>query len=283
MRLTAKAGLVAISLSVGLPLAGQAHAQSASSVCKRPVGSPHPHGFVRLLDVALSGVDLSPNQTTAVDEIAKRTEAEATVLDEAKKAVLLALADQIETGRVDISGLKSQLTSYIAAREILSNTFRTALQGIHQVLDPEQRTKFANSFEERFRKEAELYASPQWLDAFGAALKLSDEQKQKIRGVFENAAPSLSAELQQFDKALSEFKGENFSLAQFFPLKLDPLYALESALRMVQTTSKITEILTPEQRALAAKLLRHQVCEGSGQARSPAYDYPYTGGFGVLR
>lgn len=266
-----------------MPLAGMAHAQSASSVCHAPTPTG-PHGFVRLLDGALSDMKLEPKQTTAIEAIEKRAQASGEVLDEAARAVLLALADQIETGHVDLAALKSQLATYIAAREALSSTLRGALSGIHDVLDPVQRTRFAERLEQHLKQEAELYASPSWLNTWSSVLKLSDEQKQKIRGLFESAAPSLSAELQQLDKTLSAFKGERFSLAEIIPLKLDPLYALEGALRMVQTTSKITEILTPQQRAAAAKLLRDRVCgKADGGLPAHAYDYPYSEGFRMLR
>lgn len=278
MRLLARAILVAFTTT----LAPLASAQETAPTPCEPRAEPAPHELTRLLDAAISVLRLDPDQTAQLENLEERLRADDIVARQAKQAVLLALADQLEAGKVELSRLQGVLTNYVAARRKLNETFRGALEQIHTTLDPAQRKQFAETFAQEVRSEVGKQLSPEWIEAFATTLKLSDEQKEQLSQLIRQRETSFVAELERLGRALGSFPTDKEALAKLFPQQLDPLYALEGALRMVQATSKISDILTPEQRALAAELLRQRACQPSTQ-EGPTYDYPYGGAFGILR
>lgn len=283
MQTFARALLLVITSSLGAAVAWPAWAEApANPICKPNGAGAALHQPARLFADALSRAGLLPEQKTAVEGATRRLRADETLVAQAKEAVLLALADQLARGHVDIGALRTQLASFIAAREALSQTMRATLEGIHEALGPSQRARFADALEREWKDAVELYESPAWLDAFGNSLTLSDAQKQKIRQAIDSQGPSLSAQLERFHRALTAFKGDDTSFLQVVPKQLDSVFALANALRMVQTTSKIADILTPEQRARAAEMLRHRICTPPSGSEGQAYDYPYSGGFEVM-
>jgi len=278
MRHLARAILV---MAFSTTLAPLASAQGTAPTTCEPGAEPASHELTRLLDDAISVLRLEPNQASSFEDLEKRLRVDDVVARQAKQAVLLALADQLEAGRVELAPLQRVLTTYMAARKQLSGTFRAALEQIYTTLDPAQRKRFAESFAQQFQAEVQKQLSPEWIDAFATTLKLTDEQKKQLAEMIRNREKSFVGELDRLGRALGSFPSDATAFATSFPQSLDPLFALESALRMVQSTSKISAILTPEQRALAADLLRQRACDPG--AEGPAYDYPYSGGFGIFR
>lgn len=277
MRSWARAMLVAFSMT----LAPLASAEGTAPTQCPPGAEPASHELARLLDGAIAVLRLEPNQAQDFENLRERLRVDDVVARQAKQAVLLALADQLEAGRVELASLQRVLTAYMAARRDLNQTFRAALDQVYRSLDPAQRQDFAESFANEVRTEVQKQLSPEWIDAFATTLKLTDEQKERLQQLIRDRETSLVGELERLGRALGEFPRDATAFAETFPQKLDPIYALEGALRMVQATSKISEILTPEQRELAAELLRQRACRPD--QGGPAYDYPYSGGFGILR
>lgn len=274
MRLIGRVLLFAIASSLGAPLA---HAEEAAPVhpsCE-PV-SMQAGEYVPLIEDALAGfVNLAPRQAAQLGALKARMQSDETVFQEAKNQLLSALATQLETGSIDAPALQRELATYITAWQARNETYRAAMEGLHQTLDPEQRAAFVALVEKELKARAEKERA--FLDGWTRELALSEEQKKKLLAAVASQARSLGAERSRFESVLAAFRGRKFELPELVPKKVDPLLALESALRMVSATSQITAILTPEQRALAAKTLRARICTKPEKPRSDLYVFPNDG------
>lgn len=283
MRFIARALLLTISSAWGLSAISTPELRAQPTHSCQPAESNGASELAPLLSRALSGIDLDREQSRIIDTIEEQAEEAGVTLDRAREAVLLALADGLERGKVELAALTKELPAYIATRQEFTKTLRAILQGVHEALDPGQRSAFADAFEQQLKSRAGFSISKEWLESWSQPLHLSQEQKDEIRKILEAQQPLLSAEMTRLDRALTAFKGESFSLAEFVPFKLDPFFAIENALRMVHTTNKIAEILTPEQRTEAARMLRDRICEASSEPPAHSYDFPYSGSSGLIR
>src|SRR5690606_14066357 len=126
-------------------LAPLASAQETAPTPCEPRAEPAPHELTRLLDAAISVLRLDPDQTAQLENLEERVRADEIVARQAKQAVLLALADQLEAGRVDLAPLQKVLASYIEARRKLNATFRAGVDQLYETLNPAQRKQFAET------------------------------------------------------------------------------------------------------------------------------------------
>jgi Spy/CpxP family protein refolding chaperone len=253
------------------PAAGQRGATPAEETQK---GASEANGIVQMVEDALSGITLRPDQKDALQKVGAEVDAKVAAVDEAKRGGLLALADQIEAGNVDPNALKSYTQKYVDAAVAASPVVRSGLEKVHEILDASQRKQFVEGFREAMKKHAGRFDKKAHLDRMAATLNLTDDQKQKIGGVLGEDTVASDVARARVELVLAAFPGDHFAI--------DELLAPASTVRdrvqtmadhMIGVASRITEILTPDQRRIAASHIRDRVSGrttegGTGQTGS---------------
>jgi Spy/CpxP family protein refolding chaperone len=215
-----------------------------------------PESFVQLVGEALNHVKLQPQQQQAVEALAEPVQRSEMAVDQAKKALTRAIADQVETGRVDRTALLSKIAEFVKASDEASPVLRGSLEKLHEILDPAQRAEFIGALERGMSARSAARNSANWLDRWSADLGLNDEQRQELRAAFDRLGGADEQARQRFRRVLDAFKGESFSFETLATERDVPVHALQKAERMVAMAQAATTILNPDQRARLATKIR---------------------------
>ena len=218
-----------------------------------------------LLGDALRDVKLRPEQRTQIDQIKKDALTQHAALRAAKRVLLEAAAVQIEGSKFDRWALKGPVDAVMQAWEKDSRAERTALDKLHAVLDKEQRTQLASAI------DAQLGHGDAWeageVRRLGEDLKLDKEQREHLSAWFkEQAKAERESHAQAKDrerKLLDAFKGDKFQADQAYPLATARLRPQQEADRFVAVAEQLHPVLSGEQRALAATMLRDRASSGA--------------------
>jgi Spy/CpxP family protein refolding chaperone len=227
------------------------------------------HGVIELVSGALAKTCMSDDQRAAVDKLGKRVADKEHEVADARHALILALAEQVRTGKIDEGALKDEVDALVKARTDASPELRKDLEDLHGILDKDQRGTFVDAIEGRMKELAQ--ASPSYLDSMAKDLKLSDDQKTAIGKVLDQSKTELQDERKNAKAAFDAFRGDDFSIEKILPAAQvgDKLHAkLEG---MIRSAKEITPILTPEQRGeLADKIEARAGARGSAGTQSAA-------------
>lgn len=234
-------------------------------------------GIVQLVDQALSNVNLRPDQKQALQSIATQVDTKVAAVDQAKRNLLSALADQIEAGQVNESDLQSLNDKFADAAAAASPVVRNAIQKLHDTLDPQQRKQFVDALRTELNQGAPTNGSSAMLDKLSRLLNLTQDQKQKIGQIFSNASSSPDNTRQRMNKLLDSFPSDQFSVDDVAPAQNERDRAAAIAKNMENVASEVTQVLTPEQRKTAADYLRSQVSGQSTQMPSGGTQAPSGG------
>jgi len=260
----------------------------ASAASKAPVGQ-NTHGMVKLVGEALGEVSLRPDQRAELEKLAAAADARHASMGDAKKDLMLALADQVERGTVDRAALQPKIDRIVADLEKARPDDRAALVKVHALLDSDQRNAFVDALEAKLKShhghhgkgkheggprgegDAKHAGGPHMMKQLAEDLKLTDEQKEKIketlsasmRGHHKGDAQKgasfreMHAHMGEKKRALESFRTEKFDADALAP---PPEKMREMAARgsehFVGLAEKIVPILTPEQRKIAADKVR---------------------------
>lgn len=239
-----------------------AAAEAPEAIHEAPATEAHssdPHGAVQLIGEALSDVCLEPQQREQLANLGTQVESGLAGMEAARNGMMLALADQMEAGKIDRCALQPQIDALVSAREAASPTFRHGLGQLHQILTPEQRTEFVDALTARIKTREDMSIRGQWLDEFAKDVGLSDEQKTEIRALMEKGAPGVKADIEKGKAVLEAFRGDSFDLEKLLPSSEIPTKAAARAEKMVDMAEAIASILTPEQRRLAGAKIREKI------------------------
>jgi len=250
------------------PPSGQQPSQGATSEAG---------GIVQLVDQALSNVNLRPDQKQALQSIATQVDAKVAAVDQAKRNLLSALADQIEAGQVNESDLQSLNDKFADAAAAASPDVRNAIQKLHDTLDPQQRKQFVDALRTELSQGAPMSGSSAMLDKLSRLLNLTPDEKQKIGQILSNASSSPDSTRQRMNKLLDAFPSDQFSVDDVVPVQNERDRAETIAKKMEDVASAIAQVLTPEQRKAAADYLRSQVSGQSTQTPSGGTQTPSSG------
>jgi len=277
----------------------------ASAASKAPVGQ-NTHGMVKMVGEALGEVPLRPDQRTELEKLATAAEARHASMVDGRKELMLAVADQIEKGAVDKAALQPKIDRVVADLDKARPDDVQALTKVHALLDPQQRNAFVDALEARFkhhgpggpghhgkgkhgegpkadgegpRGEGGGHHGPRagmhdkhgmrGMKQLAEDLKLSDEQKDKIKDVMKEAfqkkdRPSMQemrGRMAEGKKALESFRTDKFDAAALTP-PADKARLGDG--HFIGLAEKIVPILTPEQRKIAADKIRGMAEHGGG-------------------
>jgi hypothetical protein len=231
-------------------------------------------GPLRGIADSFAEVPLRPDQRLSIEaELKAAEDRHAKIKPLAKDAILL-LAEQIEKGTIDETALQPKVDAAVAALEPIRNEDRAAIQRVHDLLDASQRSALVDTLDakhkERFGKH--MMGGHGGFKQIAEDLNLSTDQKSKLFEAFRNEAAQQGGEehgwkqnrenwgelKEQREKAMESFKSDQFQVDQAMP-KMDLAKGSKQMLEKGVRFAKVAlPILTPEQRATAAKILRER-------------------------
>jgi hypothetical protein len=239
--------------SGGISVAGQPGSHTEEQA---PAAPYTPHGFVQIVGEALSEVSLRPDQEAAVEALGKQIEPLQARVDDAEKGLLLALADQVQIGRVDRDALAPFVTAYAGARQEVSGELRAAFEELHDLLDAGQREDLADAIESRVHDVRRAILAGEQLDDLAQQLDLTDAQKEALREGLQQIAPVLEHERVAIHQAIEGFRGDAFSVEQYLPQSQVFERAWQRADRIIDLTGAFVSLLAPVQREKLAARIR---------------------------
>jgi Spy/CpxP family protein refolding chaperone len=249
---------------------------SSSAASKAPVAA-NGHGAVKIVGEALGEVALRPEQRTEIEKLAADAETRHAPLADGKKQLMLTFADQVEKGAIDRAALQSSIDKVMADLEKSRNDDRAAIARLHDILDKQQRNDFVDALEKSFKgKHGFRGEGGPPGKAFGHMhqladeLKLTDDQKDKIKDVFKDAWHDGRKHEKhggwhghrEGKHALEAFREDKLDLDKVAPPMDLKAMANDGVDRVSKIAGQILPILTPEQRKIAADKLREMANNG---------------------
>jgi Spy/CpxP family protein refolding chaperone len=278
LRSTARFGLpIVLALAVpafgplGLLGCGGASASQSVSIpgaTRAPVAQ-NTHGPVKVVGEALSDVPLTPQQRGDIAQLAAEADARHGATRAAERDLLGALAAQVQVGAIDRSALQPKIDAVVAATAQAQPADRAAIERLHSILGPDQRTAFVDALEARLAEHHGRWSGRHPMRELIKELKLSDTQlsqiktvaKDSMRSMREGKGPGtwgLGEGWHRGAKVLHAFEQDHFVLDEVAP----PIDVGKRATTMtdhfVTLASQVFPILTPEQRAIVARELRQR-------------------------
>jgi hypothetical protein len=275
-------GALGAATAASVPTLAAAPSSAGSSqgpACEiTPPGAAHSEAnrIVQLLDEALSGIKLNQSQSSTLGKLSTDVDEADAKVDRARRGLLLAIAGQLESGRIERNALEPKIGDFVDASEAMAPVVRHALDRLHDTLDAEQRRELAAGLERAIEDRAARYESQSWLDAWSRDLELTEQQKRDVGDRLEKLASSFDAQRGRIDRILAAFEDASFSAERFAEKGEARDLARKSADRIVSMADAIAQMLTPQQRYLAAKKIRENACGGAAgsSAATPSASSP---------
>jgi Spy/CpxP family protein refolding chaperone len=259
---------------VAAPPSGAASAEAATPGVEEGTPAPArtPHGFVQMMGEAIAEVTLLPDQEAKVEALGNEIEPLQAQVDHAENAILSALADQVEAGRIDDDALGTLVDDYVAARRQVSPEIRRIVEDLHAILDPDQRADFADALESEIHDVRLAILSGERFDAFAKDLGLDADQIATIEEGLKDLEPGLSSQRNTLHQIIEAFRGDDFSVEQILPLGDVSDRARGRAERIIHLTASLLDVLDPAQRAKLAEHIREAAQARSEDASTDAVD-----------
>ena len=262
-----------LSLAVAIPGIG-----CSGGVASQPIASTQPntavsaplapgaHGMVKVVAEALAVVPLSAAQRTQVESLAANAEARHGESLAARKDLMLALAAQVEAGRIDRAALAPKINDLAAANAKAQPGDRAAFEQLHALLTPDQRGAFVSALEARFGERKGEMRAKHPLQQWAAELQLSDAQKAEIKaavherfhGTHEHSwgdgGPMGAGH--KGAKVLAAFKQDRFVMDEVAPAGDALQFGPRRTERLLALAEAAVPVLTPAQRSIAAQKIR---------------------------
>ena len=233
-----------------------------------------------LLGVALRDVKLRPDQRAQIEPIKKEATSKRAALRAAKRALLEATASQIEAARFDRVALKRPIDAVLLAWADDSRAERGALDKLHVVLEKEQREQLSNAIEAQLGhdghdghdgRDGREGRDDAWeggdVRRLGEDLKLDKEQRHQLSAWFKEQAKgereSHSQAKERERRLLEAFKGDKYQSEQAYPAAAARARPQEEVDRFIAVAEQLHPVLTVEQRAIAATMLRDRATSGA--------------------
>jgi Spy/CpxP family protein refolding chaperone len=242
-------------------------------------------GPLRTVVDAFAEVPLRPAQRTEIESLITASVQRHKVSNPGKE-VMLELASQIEKGSIDEAALKTKMDASKAAMDPIRAEDHKAIQRVHDLLDASQRTALVDSLEakrgERFghhgdKAKEDVAGAPNKEHGFRHGggmgfgmmkeLNLTADQQSKIQEAMkadmqswkaaggEHKDHAARADHEKRENPLEAFKADTFDANKALSFGHEGHEGMGPE-RMIHMAKVVTPILTPEQRATAAKLIR---------------------------
>jgi Spy/CpxP family protein refolding chaperone len=275
---SASASPVASSAASAAPVASGKPSPSAAPAAAAPPAEikrpAHPHTLPDVFIAALGAVELKPEQKTAILAIQADLDKSRQAPRTAYQTLVGDLADGVTAGKLDESKIDVDMG---ALRESVRETapdMQSAMNRLHQTLDPDQRKKLVEALRERaktLRQKEELGPTgmgpgvrEERLKALEQELALSPEQAQKLH---EKLDPQLKAQAAALKEKLATLSTQLNLLAEAFASdKFDakqvgvgayaPDLLVAIGKNRLEYVKTLLPVLTPVQCTLFAKDLR---------------------------
>lgn len=259
----------------------------ASAASKAPIGQ-NTHGLVKVVGEALGEVNLRPDQRIELEKLAAAAEARHVAMHDGRKELALAVADQVEKGALDRNALQPKIDRVVAELEKSRPEDKQAFARVHALLDNEQRNQFVDALEAKFKhgghhgkgkhgpkgehvggegEEHHAMKGPHGMKQLAEDLKLTDDQKDKIKDVFRaqmsaqngRSFKDMHDRMSQGKKSLDSFRTDKLDVEGIAP-PIDKAKAGSG--HFLDVAEKILPVLTPEQRKIAADKIREIAIKG---------------------
>jgi Spy/CpxP family protein refolding chaperone len=257
-RVSSLALLVALAAAPNLGCGGsQTPAASQPDATRAPV-APNANADIKIFTDALGDVPLTPPQRAEVDKLAADADGRHGDIATARKGLELAIADQVDTGRVDRPALQPKIDALVDAVQRTQAPDRAAFERLHAILGPDQRVAFVNALEAQIGERMGELRHGKRLREWADALKLTEDQRTRIRGLLEQQAgevhPMESGE--HGAKILGAFKSDRFVFDEVAPAQDLRVRITGATERFLGMATQVLPLLTPEQRTAASQRLR---------------------------
>jgi Spy/CpxP family protein refolding chaperone len=219
-------------------------------------------GARKLFKRALHETQLRPEQKSEVDKLIAEAEKRHEPVKKAKREFMMALADQIDSGKIDRCKLAPQIKALADAMAEAHPGDRDAFEELHSILDPEQRVRFVDALKEQWESAKKAHSTEAIVHKMSRELNLSDDQKSKLREVIgalkkiRDAEPAHQEHRARWARMLEAFKGEHFDLDEIAPMKDVAEMRTKRIEARLWAAEAVLPILNEEQRSLIAKKVR---------------------------
>jgi hypothetical protein len=253
-------------------------AQTAQAATRAPFAQPAQAGPAKLVLAALGDVPLRAQQRATIEQMAKDAEARHEGVRAAREALALAVADQIQAGAIDRAALQPKIDALTAAMDKAGPADRAAFEKLHALLDPDQRVAFVDAMKAHGPGEHGGGEGMDRMKQLGDELKLTDEQRGKIRELMTaewhgNHGPPGGGDHHgppgggmhregPGGKLLEAFKTDHFVFDEVAPPPDAKEMMGKGGDRMLHLAEIVLPILTPEQRTILAGKIRDQAKSG---------------------
>jgi hypothetical protein len=240
-------------------------------------GEPGGKLLQKMLRESLRQANLRPDQQVAVREIQQDVRAKTRTAREARRALVLTVADGVAVGAVDDAKVGAGLDVLVREVELAKPVLQEGLNRLHRTLDPTQREAVVRALESQLRSRRDWVQGrgglrgvvAMRLGRLATALELTPEQKSVLR-------ERLRTEFHQ-GGGLQDKRGEHvvrlqevgaaFVTPGFDARRLDlgkdaPELTRKVTTRLVELTKVVATELTPAQREKLARLIRERAAAG---------------------
>jgi Spy/CpxP family protein refolding chaperone len=272
---------VLVALPLALSACGSAvetqPATAENAVTRAPVATTA-HGPVKLVGEALSDVPLRADQRADIEKLAADAETRHAATRDARKALTEAIAAQVEQGKIDRTAIQPKIDALVASMQAARPADRAAFERLHAILTPDQRVAFVDALEAKIQSRvSEHKGGKEHMVAWARDLNLSDDQRAQIKSALraqfqahhEEGAAAWHEGKEHGAKLLQAFKQDRFVMDEVAPPVDMRAGAAKMSDRFIGIVEQVLPILTPDQRAIAAKKLRERA--DSAEAPAPAF------------
>jgi Spy/CpxP family protein refolding chaperone len=256
-------------LAVGTAAVANAAPQEEAGVAQLNAPRPMHRGRGDLLRASLHLDSLTASQRQRIEALVAGEKAAHANIAQARTALVSALADRVAAGSVDDVALAPNVQAVEGAIAADEPGDRAALEKLHAILTPAQRTELVSKVESRgTHGRPATEAGPPRKGMWGQALNLSDAQKQQIATNMKSiGGPAVDRSVWQearesHTRVLEAFKGNRFVMNEIAPAR-DPRLVDQGVERMVRMAKASAPVLTQDQRVTAAAKLRTMAARGT--------------------
>lgn len=251
---------------------------SVPGAVRAPVAQ-NAHGQVRLIGEALADVPLTPEQRGDIEKLAVDADARHEGARTAKKELVLAIAAQVQAGAIDRAALQPRIDALVAAAGSAQPADRVAFERLHAILAPDQRTAFVDALEARLGEHIDDLRERHPMRAWAADLKLTDAQQSQIMTLVKQSfeagreghggGPWSGEGRHRGAKLLKAFKQDRFVMDEVAPAVDVGKKASTASDCFLGIAAQVLPILTPEQRSVAAQMIRERAASDFDAERIP--------------
>jgi len=232
----------------------------------------HHGGFAMFVAMSLDYLGTTPEQTTALNQIQREMYSEMQPAYDAEKQLLSTVADLVAAGNVERGKVEFAIARLSAAASRVDDAVAGSLNQIHAVLTPPQRIGLVDKIEAHFDVWNDVNAGDESAgrDAHGGHLAkvakelgMSPEQVEKSRANFKSSFVTAPVhydrkEGAEYVKAFGiAFESDTFDARSLGAGgALNAHIATWGATRMARLYEAVTPVLTADQRAKLADVLR---------------------------